>query len=75
MVREVLVKRMVGKIEQLPMNRIRELNDFVEFMAYRADDALITKGLQQLAVSSSTFDFLDSEPDLYTVNDLKIRYA
>ena len=76
MEREVLIKKTIGKIEQLPTTRIQEVNDFVEFIIRRADDALITEGLQQLVSSSSnTYDFLNNEPDLYSMNDLKVKFA
>ena len=71
MEREVLVKRTIGKIEQLPTTRILEVNDFVEFIIRRTDDAMITKDLQQLSSNSRAYDFLYDEPELYTVNDLK----
>ena len=75
MERDVLVQKTIRKIEQLPMMRIREVNDFVEFIIRKTDDALITKGLQKLSSSGHTYDFLDNEPELYTVNDLKIKFA
>ena len=75
MEREVLLEKMIGRIEQLPTNRIQELNDFVEFISRRNDDILITQGLQRIANSSKTFDFLDNDPELYTINDLKVKFA
>jgi hypothetical protein len=74
MEREILVREMVRNIKQLPTTRIREVNDFVEFMLQKANDALITEGLQQLSSSSSVYDFLDDEPDIYSINDLKVKY-
>jgi len=75
MEREVLMKRTIRKIEQLPTTRIREVDDFLEFIIQRTDDALITKGLQQLSSSSHTFDFLCDEPELYSINDLKVKFT
>ena len=76
MEREVLIKRTIGKIEQLPTTRIQEVNDFVEFIIQRADDVLITEELQQLvSYSHNTYDFLHNEPELYTVNDLKVKFS
>jgi len=75
MEREVLVKNTIGRIEQLPTKRVQEVNDFVEFIIRRTDDAMITEGLQQLSSISNTYDFLYSEPELYSVNDLKVRFA
>ena len=71
MEREVLVR----KIEQLPITHIREVNDFVESIIRKTNDALITEGLQQLLSIGNTYDFLYDEPDLYTVNDLKVKFA
>ena len=76
MEREVLMEKTIRKMEQLPMTRVREVNDFVEFIIHRTDEAMmITEGLQQLMSCSNTYDFLHNEPDLYSVNDLKVRFA
>ena len=75
MEREVLVKRTIEKIEQLPTTRVREISDFVEFIIRRTDDAMITEGLQQLSSNSRTYDFLSDEPELYTVSDLKVKFV
>ena len=72
MEREVLVKNTIGKLEQLPTKRVQEVNDFVEFIIRKTDDNMITEGLQQLSSVSRTYDFLQEEPELYTVNDLKV---
>ena len=75
MEREVLVKRTIRKIEQLPTTRVREISDFVEFIIRKTDDAMITEGLQQLSSNSRTYDFLSDEPELYTVSDLKVKFV
>lgn len=75
MEREVLIEKTIRRLEQLPVKRIHEVNDFVEFMIRRTDDALITEGLQQLSSSGYTFDFLNDEPELYSVNDLNVAIA
>ena len=75
MEREVLMQKTIYNIGQLPTSRIQEVNDFVEFIIKRVDDALITEGLQQLSFSGNSFKFLDNEPDLYSENDLKVRFA
>ena len=75
MEREILMEETIGKIESLPTARIKEVNDFVEFMIQRTDDDLLTKGLQKLSSCGHSFDFLYNEPELYTINDLKVRFA
>jgi hypothetical protein len=75
MEREVLVKNTIGRIGQLPTKRVQEVNDFVEFIFRRTDDDRITEGLQHLSSISHTYDFLYDEPELYSVNDLKVRFV
>ena len=76
MEREVLMERTIYKIKRLPTKRIQEVNNFVESIIQKADDAMITEELQQLSsASSATYDFLDNEPELYSVNDLRVRFA
>ena len=73
MEREAIMRQTVHNIEQLPTRRIREVNDYVEFMLQKTEDVLITEGLQQLASSCHGFDFLNDEPDLYSINDLRTK--
>ena len=75
MEREMLVKKTINKIEQLPVLRLQEVNDFVEFLIQRTDDALITEGLKKLSSSGRTYDFLNEEPELYSINDLKVKFV
>jgi hypothetical protein len=53
---------------------VKEVNDFVEFLLSKIDDKIIKEGIQELQLGSESFEFLKTEPDLYTVNDLKIKY-
>jgi hypothetical protein len=74
MEREVIMRKTVQNIEQLPTRRIKEVNDYVEFILQKTEDAIITEGLQQLSSLCHSFDFLNNEPELYSTNDLKIKY-
>jgi len=68
------MRKTVHNIEQLPTKHIREVNNFVEFIIQKSDDVLITEGLQQLSSLSHSYDFLNNEPELYSVSDLKVKY-
>ena len=72
---EALMQKTIRTIERLPARHVSEVNDFVEFIIRRTDDAMITEGLQQLTSCGNTCDFLHGEPELYSVNDLKVRYV
>ena len=75
MEREVLMEKTIRKIKRLPTTRVREIDDFVEFVMQKNDDALMTEELQQLSSYSHVYDFLKNEPELYSVNDLKVKYT
>ncbi len=74
MTRQVLIDNTIGKIRQLPDMKIKEVNDFAEFLLSKIDDKIIQQGIQKLTSESKAFDFLEDEETLYSVNDLKERY-
>ena len=69
--RKDLIDRVIRKIKLLPDIKIREVNDFADFLLSRIDDKITLEGIQKLAVDSKVFEFLKDEEDLYSVNDLK----
>jgi len=69
--RQVLIDNTFNKIRQLPDARIKEINDFADFLLSKIDDKIIQEGIQKLTSESKAFEFLKDEDDLYTLNDLK----
>ena len=74
MTREALLQLTFERLSKLPEQKLREVNDFAEFLLSRIDDQLLTQGISKIAGDSEAFKFLESEPDLYTDKDLKERY-
>ena len=72
--KNILVQKTINNIQKLPESKINEVNDFVEFLLNKVEDQLITEGIQEIASTSKSFEFLNNEPDLYSVNDLKVTY-
>lgn len=72
--RQLLIDNAVNKIRQLPDTKIKEINDFADFLLSKIDDKIILDNIQKLASESKSFDFLNDEEDLYDENDLKERY-
>ncbi len=72
--RQVLIDNTLDKIRQLPDARIKEINDFADFLLSKIDEKIIQEGIQKLNSESKAFEFLKDEDDLYTLNDLKERY-
>jgi hypothetical protein len=47
-------------------------SDEVELFMH--EDDVLTLGIMRLAEQGGAFDWLNDEADLYTMNDLKVRY-
>ena len=72
--RQVLIKNTIKKIKQLPDNKIREVNDYTDFLLSKINDNITLEGIREIVSDSKTFDFLKEEEELYSVNDLKEKY-
>ncbi len=72
--RRILIKETMDKIHQLPDVKIQEISDFAEFLLSKIDDEILLKGIQKLASDSKSYEYLNKEEDLYSVNDLKEKY-
>ena len=72
--RQVLIDSTVNKIRQLPDAKIKEINDFADFLLSKIDDKIIQEGIYKLTSDSIAFEFLKVEDDLYTFNNLKEKY-
>lgn len=74
MTRQAIIERTIKAINQLPEEKAIEISDFADFVAKRYEESLLAKGMQQLTANSKTFDFLNDEEDLYSIEDLKEVY-
>lgn len=72
--KQAIIDRTTKAINLLPADKAAEISDFVEFISKRYEEQLLAQGIQQLAAESKTFDFLNTEEDLYTEADLKEVY-
>jgi hypothetical protein len=72
--RNDLIENTMLKISQLPDFKIREINDFADFLLQKIDDQILQEEIHELTSKSKVFSYLNEEEDLYSVNDLKERY-
>ena len=72
--RNDLIENAILKIRQLSDEKIREIDDFAEFLLTKTDDKILRQGIQECVSKSNAFNYLNEEVDLYSVNDLKERY-
>jgi hypothetical protein len=74
MTREILIKKTIDNLTKLPDQKLKEVSDFAEFLLNKIENQLLTEGIQKIVSDSKTFEFLESEEDLYSVDDLKEKY-
>lgn len=69
--RELLIKKAVLSLSKLPTQKIQEITDFAEFLISKTEDEVPVDDIQKLMAVSTTFDFLNHEPELYSIADIK----
>lgn len=74
MTKQIIIERTLKAINQLPEDKAEEISDFADFVFKKYEEQELSKGIQKLASESNTFNFLETEEELYTVSDLKVMY-
>ena len=74
MTRESLINKTMEVLTKLPQDKVTEVADFADYIFKKYDEEILQKGIEKLVSTSKAFNFLKTEGDLYTVNDLKERY-
>lgn len=70
-----LIEKTLINIQQLPENELKEIHDFAEFLLSKIQQKILSDEVTQVNVSSSAYKFLEEDTDIYTVNDLKVKYG
>jgi hypothetical protein len=74
MKKEKIILSTIQILKKLPLDKIKEVNNFADFILSKLDDELLTKGIQKITEENNAFKFLEDEEDLYRVEDLKEKY-
>jgi hypothetical protein len=74
MTRETLIKKTIDNLSKLPDQKLKEVSDFAEFLINRIENQFMIEGIEKLVSTSKTYKFLEEEEELYTVEDLKVKY-
>lgn len=74
MERKIIIEETVKKLNRLPVEKLQEIQDFVDFVLSRIDDKILLEGIQKLNSDSKAFEYLKNEEELYSVHDLKEKY-
>ena len=74
MSRKELLENTIKYLKELPNEKISEVHDFVEYLYQKHEEYILKTGIQKLETESGSFQFLEKEKELYTVNDIKEKY-
>jgi len=74
MIRETLIHRTIKTLSKLPNDKVREVSDFTEYILKKYEEENLQHGIEKLVTDLTTFQFLNDDEDLYTVNDMIEKY-
>jgi len=74
MIRETLIHKTIKTLSKLPNDKVREVSDFTEYILKKYEEENLQHGIEKLVTDSTTFQFLNDDEDLYTVNDMIEKY-
>ncbi|WKK77820.2 hypothetical protein QYS49_12450 [Marivirga salinae] len=69
-----LIQDTVDILDKMSDEKILEVKDYASYILKKYEEDMLQNGLTQLANQSQSYQFLEDEEDLYTVEDLKIKY-
>ncbi len=67
--KQALIIALNKLLEQLPEQQVKEVKNFAEYLEFKTEDMLLQRGIETLAITSGSFDFLNDEEDLYDDSD------
>lgn len=63
---EIIIQKTIKAINQLPEDKASEIADFVEFITKRYEENVLLNDIQQLILTSHSFNFFKDERDFYS---------
>ena len=74
MTKQAIIERTIHAIHQLPEEKAMEISDFADFVIKKFEENRLRAGIHEVISSSQRFDFLNDDEDLYSSDDLKVKY-
>ena len=74
MTQSAVIENTISTLSKLPVEKAEEVADFADFVLKRHEESLLQEGITQIVGDSQVFAFLADEEDLYTRDDLKVRF-
>ena len=74
MTQSAVIENTISTLSKLPVEKAEEVADFADFVLKRHEESLLQEGITKIVGDSEVFAFLADEEDLYTRDDLKVRF-
>jgi hypothetical protein len=74
MTREAIIQKTVKTLSKLPAEKAIEVSDFADYILNKYEEHKLQNGIQKLVEQSRSFQFLNDDEDLYTIDDIKEKY-
>lgn len=74
MTRKAIIEKTMQAINQLPDEQAEKVSVFADSLIRRHEEVKLLNGIKQIVSETKSFEFLSSEQELYTKEDLKERY-
>ncbi len=74
MTKENIIEKTVKAIYHLPVEKAFEISDFATFLSERYEEIQLVNGIKILAEQGRSFNFLNEEPNIYQLSDLKENF-
>ena len=74
MTQSAVIENTISTLSKLPVEKAEEVADFADFVLKKHEESLLQEGITQIVGDSEVFAFLSDEENLYTRDDLKIRF-
>ncbi len=75
MTKEAIIERTVKIINQLPDSKAEVISEFADFVIKQYEEQKLTEEIQNFISQSQSFDFLNSEEEIYSEKDLKKLFS
>ncbi len=72
--KDAIIKKTIQTLNRLPIEKVNEVHDYADYLLAKLEDNIVNECIRELSSTTTAFDYLNDEEDLYTVNDLKERY-
>ena len=74
MTQSAVIENTTSTLSKLPVEKAKEVADFADFVLKRHEESLLQEGITQIVGDSEVFAFLSDDENLYTRDDLKVRF-